>query len=133
MKTIREANPTMEQLLRSPGEASTDPLANSPVTASSPEFPELDTTSSDQPAGALNQLLDVTVCVTAELGRVTMTISDILKLGVGSVVGLPRGITESVDLLVQGVPFARGDVVVVDDCFAIRIREIVDPRAATRR
>jgi flagellar motor switch/type III secretory pathway protein FliN len=36
-------------------------------------------------------------------------------------------------LLVQGVPFARGEVVVIDDCFAIRIREILDPKLAGKR
>ena len=127
MKTLRDANPTMEQLL---GPDAVDPAG---VTASVPEFPEFEATGAGKPSSSLNHLLDVTVCVTAELGRVTMTISDILKLGVGSVVGLDRGVTEPVDLLVQGVPFARGEVVVVDDCFAIRIREIVDPRFAAKR
>jgi flagellar motor switch protein FliN len=106
--------------------------AAEPTTAPNPgvvarvvDFPEL----AAKPAaanGSLNHLLDVSVAVTAELGRITLSIADVLKLGTGSVVGLDRTVAEPIDLLVQGVPFARGEVVVVDDRFAIRIREIVD-------
>lgn len=78
--------------------------------------------------GTMGRLLDVSVTVTAELGRVTLSISDVLKLGVGSVLELDRAVSEPVDLMVQGVRLARGEVVVVDDRFAIRIKEIADPR-----
>jgi len=71
--------------------------------------------------------------VTAELGRMTLSIADILKLGLGSVVSLDRTVSEPVDLLVQGVPFARGEVVVIEDRFAIRIREILDPKQAGKK
>jgi flagellar motor switch protein FliN/FliY len=97
------------------------------VVASLANFAQLESTAKGTPAGSLNNLLDVSVCVTAELGRATMSIGDILKFGLGSVVGLNRSVAEPVDLLVQGVPFARGEVVVIDDRFAIRIKEIVDP------
>ena len=78
--------------------------------------------------GTMDRLLDVSVTVTAELGRVTLSISDVLKLGIGSVLELDRAVSEPVDLMVQGVRLARGEVVVVDDRFAIRIKEIADPR-----
>jgi flagellar motor switch protein FliN/FliY len=66
--------------------------------------------------------------VTAELGRVTMPISAILGLGISSVVELSREVSEPIDLVVQGVRMARGEVVVVGDCFAVRIKEIIDPK-----
>ena len=72
--------------------------------------------------------MDVPVTVTAELGRISIPIADVLKLGVDSIVELPRTISEPVDLIVQGVPFARGDVVVVGDRFAVRIREIIETK-----
>jgi flagellar motor switch protein FliN len=97
------------------------------VVASLANFAQLEATAKGAPAGSLNHLMDVSVCVTAELGRATMSIGDIMKFGLGSVVGLNRSVAEPVDLLVQGVPFARGEVVVIDDRFAIRIKEIVDP------
>lgn len=101
----------------------------SEVVAHVADFAEL--ASSKTPgasASSLNHLLDVNVRVTAELGRRTMSISDVLKLSIGSVVELERPISDPVDLMVQGVRLARGEVVVVDDSFAIRITEIVDPK-----
>lgn len=103
------------------------------VVARVADLPELDPKPDAAGAGSLNQLLDVAVSVTAEVGRVTLSIGDILKLGNGSVVGLDRAVSEPIDLLVQGVPFARGEVVVVDDRFAIRICEIVDPKFAAKK
>lgn len=124
-----------------PSDKAADPVpadAASPVTADSvvarlADFPDLESVTPAAPLGSLNQLLDVSVCVTAELGRVTMPISDILKLGAGSIVGLERGVSEPVDLLVQGVPFARGEVVVIADRFAIRILEIIDPKHSAKK
>ena len=103
------------------------------VVATLAELPELEALASGAALGSLNHLLDVSVRVTAELGRTTMSIGEILKLGPGSVIGLDRAVTEPVELLVQGVPFARGEVVVIDDRFAIRIREILEPRHAQRK
>jgi flagellar motor switch protein FliN/FliY len=107
--------------------------ADKPVVANLANFPQLESLAKAAPAGSLNHLLDVSVCVTAELGRANMSIGDVMKIGLGSVVGLNRGVTEPVELLVQGVPFARGEVVVVDDRFAIRIREIVDPAQQNKK
>jgi flagellar motor switch protein FliN/FliY len=107
--------------------------AEQPITADMADFPEFERLRSASETGSLNQLLDVAVRVTAELGRATLSIGEILKLGPGSVVELDRSISEPVDLLVQGVPFARGEVVVVEDRFAIRIQEIVDPKQAGKK
>lgn len=104
------------------------PTANAPVVARVADFPDLSGAGSPSALGSLSSLLDVTVTVTAELGRVRLPIGGILKLGVGSVVEMDRPVAEPVDLLVQGTLLARGEVVVVDDRFAIRIKEIVDPR-----
>jgi flagellar motor switch protein FliN/FliY len=98
------------------------------VVANMANFPELESMANGAGMGSLQQLLDVSVCVTAELGRVTLSIGDILKLGPGSVVELDRSVSEPIDLFVQGVPFARGEVVVVEDRFAIRIHEILDSK-----
>jgi flagellar motor switch protein FliN/FliY len=89
------------------------------------DFEELTPAAPTGASAALDRLLDVTVSVTAELGRATLAVGEVLKLGVGSVVRLDRGLSEPVDLFVQGVRLARGEVVVVDDCFAVRIKEIV--------
>ena len=67
---------------------------------------------------------DVQVDIAVEIGRVTMSIGDLLTLGHGSVVELNRALTEPVSIMAQGVRIASGEVVVVDDRFAVRITEI---------
>jgi flagellar motor switch protein FliN len=104
------------------------PTSGSDVVARVAQFAELTGRPGEPGADGLEGLQDVNVTVAAELGRVTLTIGEVLKLGVGSVLELHRSINEPVDLMVQGVRLARGEVVVVDDRFAIRIREITEPK-----
>lgn len=93
------------------------------------EFTELASAAETERAvNSLDQLLDVKFEVEAVLGRKVLTIDEILKLGTGTVVELDRPVAESIDLVVQGVRLARGEVVVVNDCFAIRIKEISRPK-----
>lgn len=101
------------------------------VVARVADFAELTVPSAPGAAAPLDRLLDVTVTVTAELGRVTLPISSVLHLNVNSVLELNRSVSEPVDLMVQGVLLARGEVVVVNDCFAIRIKEIAEPKKRT--
>ncbi|HTU22188.1 MAG TPA: FliM/FliN family flagellar motor switch protein [Gemmataceae bacterium] len=98
------------------------------VVARVADFAELTAPATSGPPAPLDRLLDVTVAVTAELGRVTLPISAVLSLNVNSVLELNRSVAEPVDLMVQGVLLARGEVVVVNDCFAIRIKEIAEPK-----
>ena len=114
-------------------EAAALPAEAAGVVAKVAELPEFQSIAKGSDGGSLNQLLDVAVHVTAEIGRVTMSIGDILKLGLGSVVALDRAVSEPIDLLVQGVPFARGEVVVIEDRFAIRIQEILDPKQSNKK
>lgn len=104
-----------------------------PVSVQTPDFAELDAVPATGNATPLENLLDVSVSVTAELGRATTSIGEILKLNVGSVVELERLVSDPVDLVAQGIRLARGEVVIVEDRFAIRIREIVDQKATVRR
>lgn len=101
---------------------------DAPVAIRAPEFPELPPTSEARGEAPLDRFYDVSVTVWAELGRVTITLGELLKLGEGSTVKLDRPISAPVNLVAQGVCFARGEVVVVDDCFAIRIKEIESSR-----
>jgi flagellar motor switch protein FliN/FliY len=85
-------------------------------------------------AGAgLDLLRDVVMEVTVELGRTRMTISELLSLAPGAVVELDRAAASPADLLVNGTLLARGEVVVVDEDFGIRITEIVGPMAEAAR
>ena len=67
--------------------------------------------------------------VTAELGRRRMTVRDLLALTPGSVIELDRAAGSPIDVLVNGTLIARGEVVVIDEEFGIRISEIVGVEA----
>ena len=80
----------------------------------------------------LDRLRDVPVDLAVEIGRTSMTIGETLALGPGSIVTLNRLAGEPVDLLVNGKPIARGEVVVIDEEFGLRITEVVSSaRGAT--
>jgi flagellar motor switch protein FliN/FliY len=78
----------------------------------------------------LDLLMNVSLAVSAELGRCTMRVSDVLKLGKGSIVELDRLAGGPVDVLVNNRLVARGEVVAVDDRFGIRVTEVVARKAA---
>ncbi|MCA9198102.1 MAG: FliM/FliN family flagellar motor switch protein [Planctomycetales bacterium] len=94
------------------------------VEVSIPEFANMQETLKEGAGRPINRFYDVSVTVWAELGRVELPLGDIVKLAQGSVLKLGRPISAPVDLMAQGVRVARGEVVIVDDCFAIRIKEI---------
>ena len=75
----------------------------------------------------LDVILNIPVQVSLELGRTKMDLRDLLQLGQGSVVELERMIDEPLDVLVNGALIARGEVVVVDNKFGIRLTDIVSP------
>jgi flagellar motor switch protein FliN/FliY len=74
---------------------------------------------------SLDLLHDVEMAVTVELGRTRMLVKDLLSLAPGAVVELDRAAGSPVDVLVNGKLIARGEVVVIDDDFGIRISEIL--------
>ncbi|MEU4618617.1 flagellar motor switch protein FliN [Actinoplanes sp. NPDC023801] len=79
--------------------------------------------------GGLDMLHDVEMEVSAELGRTRMSVRELLSLTPGAIVELDRAAGSPADLLVNGRLIARGEVVVVDENFGIRITEIVAPGA----
>ncbi len=80
----------------------------------------------DADSGNLEMLMDVTLRVTVELGRTRLKIRDILNLASGSVVPLEKQASEPVDIMVNGALLASGEVVVVDDQFAVRITKLLN-------
>jgi flagellar motor switch protein FliN len=78
-------------------------------------------------AGAdLSRLSAIPMELSVEIGRTHMTVGRTLELRVGSVVELERQAGDPVDLLVNGSPIARGEVVVIDEQYGLRITEILD-------
>jgi flagellar motor switch protein FliN len=78
----------------------------------------------------LRRLYDVPVELAVEIGRTRMTIGQTLELRPGSVVSLNRLAGEPVDLLINGKPIARGEVVVIDEEFGLRVTEVLAPKRA---
>jgi flagellar motor switch protein FliN/FliY len=80
-------------------------------------------------ASSLNLLRDVEMVLTVELGRTRMSVRELLSLAPGSVVELDRAAGAPADLMVNGRLLARGEVVVVDEDYGLRITEIIEPGA----
>lgn len=80
-------------------------------------------------SSGLNLLRDVEMVLTVELGRTRMSVRELLSLAPGSVVELDRAAGAPADLMVNGRLLARGEVVVVDEDYGLRITEIVEPGA----
>ena len=77
-------------------------------------------------AANLDLLLDVNLQISVELGRARLKFRDVLNLSSGSVVELGRQTSEPVDIMVNGALLAHGEVVVVDDHFAVRITKLLN-------
>lgn len=97
------------------------------------ELPAFERPSPDDPfagaTGDLGRLSDVPVELAVEIGRTRMTVGATLELRPGSIVVLDRVAGEPVDLLVNGTPIARGEVVVIDEEFALRVTDVLGERA----
>jgi flagellar motor switch protein FliN len=94
------------------------------------QLESLQETSEGRPGtGDLERLESVSVEVAVEIGRTNMTLGDALALAPGSIVTLGRASDQPVDLLVNGRPIARGEVIAVDEEFGLRVTEIIRPPA----
>jgi len=76
----------------------------------------------------MDVIMDIELTATARMGRVEVPLSDVLNYGPGSIIELGHLVDEPIELLVNGKLIARGDVVVVDEKFGLRITAIVSPR-----
>ncbi len=92
---------------------------------SSVRFPQIGEGISTGGFGDISLLLDVEMTMTVELGRTSKLVKDILGLGEGSIIELDKLAGEPVDLLVNGKLIAKGEVVVIDENFGVRVTDIV--------
>jgi len=97
------------------------------IEAKPHEFSDLKKTSASQPPGNMAFVLDIPLEITVELGRTRMLIDELLRLGQGSVIELSKLAGESLDILINQKLIARGEAVVVNEKFGIRLTEIVSP------
>ncbi len=112
------------------GSASVDPPAP-PPGAAPPDLPDLSpgVNASKIPPDKLDLLSDVDLQVTIELGRTRMLVEDVLRLAKGSVVELEKLAGDPVDVFVNGRLVAKGEVLVLNDTFCVRVNELVSEEA----
>jgi flagellar motor switch protein FliN/FliY len=91
------------------------------------QFPDLTPRQPREDLRNIDLLLDVSLQVTVELGRTRRQIRDVLALGPGSVLELDKLAGEQVDVLINGKLIAKGEVVVIDENYGVRITDIVSP------
>lgn len=89
------------------------------------QFPNLQQSLSASEQGNISLIMDVYMEMTVELGRTKKTIKDILGLGEGTIIELDKLAGEPVDILVNHKPIAKGEVVVIDENFGVRVTEIL--------
>jgi len=117
--------------------AQSDPMDNDSynshgASADDAARPPRDASAGD---GSVNMefVLDIPLEVTVELGRTKMLINDLLKLGQGSVIELTKLAGESLEILANQKPIARGEVVVVNEKYGIRLTEVISPMERVER
>ena len=108
------------------------PRSEDPAPAAAPEVPleaavEAGPGCKEKESPRLEMLLDIPLKITAELGRARMLINDLLQLGQGSVIELDKLAGEPLEILVNQKLIARGEVVVVNEKFGIRLTDIISP------
>ena len=91
------------------------------------QYPMLQGTNTGSEQGNISLIMDVFMEMTVELGRTKKQIKDILGMGEGTIIELDKLAGEPVDILVNHKPIAKGEVVVIDENFGVRVTEILSP------
>jgi flagellar motor switch protein FliN/FliY len=121
---IRGRNPGKDPLA---GEFSASPSGSPGANVQSVQFPNLSPVNGFGDQSNINLLLDVPMEMTVELGRTKKLVKDILSMGEGTIIELDKLAGEPVDILVNRKLIAKGEVVVIDENFGVRVTEIVSP------
>jgi flagellar motor switch protein FliN len=91
------------------------------------QFPNLQLNTAGMEQGNIGLIMDVYMEMTVELGRTKKVIKEILGMGEGTIIELDKLAGEPVDILVNHKPIAKGEVVVIDENFGVRVTEILSP------
>ncbi len=117
------AQATEEQAAQQPqADAAQD---DAKTEAQSVEFSEAPSTDATDAGTNIDILLDMNVPITVAVGKTEITVQRLLQLGAGSVLKLNKPIDAPADLYIKDVKFATGNVVLIDNCFAVRIKDIL--------
>lgn len=102
---------------------------DSPTSPAGEQAPGVDAAlnKAEDDLSSLERIMDIPLVVSVELGRTRMLVGDLLQLGAGSVIELTKLADEPLDVFVHGKLVARGEAVVVNDKFGVRLTDIVSP------
>ena len=75
----------------------------------------------------IDLILDIPLDITVELGKVKMQINELLQLGQGSIIELTKSVGEALDIYINNKLIAKGEVVILDEKFGIRVADIINP------
>ena len=105
----------------------------SPANQTSPEASGLSKGSNAKTPSKLDFILDIPIEVTVELGRSKMLVNELLRLGQGSVIELSKLAGETLEILANQKLIARGEVVVINDKYGVRLTEVISPTERIER
>ncbi|MGF7533188.1 flagellar motor switch phosphatase FliY [Bacillus mexicanus] len=115
-----------QQQQQQPPKRQGTPKQSAPVQVSPVEFSAFDSNESSQaPRNNLDMLLDIPLSITVELGRTKRSVKEILELSAGSIIELDKLAGEPVDILVNQRIVAKGEVVVIEENFGVRVTDIL--------
>jgi flagellar motor switch protein FliN len=109
-----------------------DAAAPSPSAKASTSATAISPALAGQHSGSIDLLLDVELPVSVSFGRAQLPLKDVIKLTTGSIVELNRALSEPVEVIVNNCVIARGEVVVVEGNYGIRIKQVVSPQERLR-
>ncbi len=128
MSEVEEPSVEDQQSLVANDEPGSEALAEAvgeTVAVQASALSELDPDAAGGGAMGLEQLLDIAVQVTVEVGRTRVQLGELCKLGPGSLLKLDREAHEPADILVNGKVVARGEIVTINDAYGVRIVEVL--------
>lgn len=131
-----EEQEKLQQTVATEGVARTETVVSNEVAApaESAQFQELREEAPGESGDVnLDAILDVPVTISMEIGRTRISIRNLLQLNQGSVVELDRLAGEPMDVLVNGTLIAKGEVVVVNEKFGIRLTDVISPADRVKR
>ena len=116
-QTLPDERPNNDTAAQLEGESSKEPYA----------FNNLKGLTNESRPANLDFILDIPLEISVELGRTRMLIQDLLKLGQGSVIELSKPAGETLEILANNRLIAKGDVVVMNEKYGIRLTEVISP------
>jgi len=129
----RDAGAAAQQALDAAQQAVSDLKADAGAPPAPLDLPVFNAASEPPKTEKIDLLADVTLNVKIELGRTRMLVEDVLRLSNGAVVELDKVAGDPVDVYVNERHVARGEVLVLNDNFCVRINEIMDPNQEERK